>query len=211
MMAGSTLDLRKSPDPWAVIREFVALLKNGEAVEFRSQDGDLVAEKFSFAELAPRLERPGIVALLGQMARPGVMYLQRYLELKHFEPFSDRNALLECYVLRWAWLDWSLTMFPVDSLSPYVARHAIGLAGLVAKACVPIAQFNDQPPLTDGTRPTPTPSLFARGCVEMDLPLQYARLLENQPGHLVYTDPAAAHAIEKEKLERIEVEWLAGR
>jgi hypothetical protein len=158
--------------------------------------------------LASRLSDPRIVALLGQTIRPGVAYLQRYLELVYFPVGTPGNALIECYFIRWQQIMWCLTLLPRRRVSPGLLDAAIATAGLRARKGAPAVHSDPQPPLTEGTIPSPDQDWFAAGFVEMDLPMQNVIYLENVPGHLVYRDPRAAIEEQHRMIEALEREHL---
>ncbi len=190
---------------------FRASLREGEAIETTVIGNDLVAIKLTFAELAPRMARPGILGLFSNLMRPGVGYLQRYLELHYFKPYTPAMKLFECFVLKWAYMEWCLALFPRTSIEWGALEYAIGRAGLVAKPVTPMALISDAPPLRDGSKPSPVKEAFERGYIEPDLPWHNVLYLENVPGHVVYRDPRRAMAEEVERMDALEREWEASR
>jgi hypothetical protein len=193
-----------------VIAEFIDQTPDGHAVRFDTIGGDLVLRRYSFAELAPLLADSDLIALMGLEARPGVRYLIRSLELRHFPPGTPRNELLRVYLLRWCGMLWSLVLFPWHALTPREAFAAIKAAGLRAIQGFPMCGGNIEP-LGPGNIPAGSVQAFAAGFVQPDLPLGHVRVLENIPGHSLYSDPRGAEAVEAEMLEALEAEWQASR
>jgi hypothetical protein len=194
-----------------IMADFLAAMKDGEAVEFSTRGGDLILERLSFAELTPIIERPGTVGFIGDVYRPGVMFLTRFLELKHFTPGTPKNDLLRCFQLRWVSMLWSLTLFHVRSLGPGYMADALERAGLRFVAGVPMALAQDVDPLGPGNVPAGNPRAFADGWLEPDLPFDRLLFLENRPGHLVYRDPAAADRQQAAMILALEAEWEKSR
>jgi hypothetical protein len=193
-----------------MIAQFIDETPDGHAVRFDTRGDDLMLQRYSFAELGRLLEDTDLIALMGLEARPGVRYLVRSLELRHFPPGTPRNPLLHVYLLRWCGVLWSLVLFPWHVLSPREANATITAAGLRAVRGYPICHGIPDP-LGPGNLPAGSVQAFSAGFVQPDLPLRHVRVLENLPGHPLYRDPRKAAALEREMLEALEAEWEASR
>jgi hypothetical protein len=198
-------------DGWPVLKGFLDGTPEGTAVEFVTMGGVALAKRMSFPELGPVLSAEGITGLLGMFNRPGVVYLQRYLELNHFPPFTPANELYRCFILRWFDMPWALSVFPRASIDGGVLLAALERAGLRGRNRVPVAHVHNPGPLVEGTTPAGEAELFGMGFTEPDLPFQNVLLLENLPGHLVYRNAKAAMDRGGEMLEAVEREWQARR
>ena len=188
------------------MREFFDQLRDGECFQVIVEGADIGIAIFPMSHLSELLGRPGIVALLGLLMRPGVAYLQRRLELIHFPPGTPAHNLLERFILKWQGMLWSLMVFPGNHLTCRALKTALDHAGLVVAAGIPTIGGKD---VGLGAAPVPSgnPSLFSRGSVAMDMPMDRIQLLENQPGHLVYRDPLAAHRRELEMIVELEQQY----
>jgi hypothetical protein len=197
-------------DGWPEMKEFIHRTPEGYAIEFVTVGPTAVAEQFSFAELGPVLAAEGVVGLLGVLARPGVTYLQRYLELYHFAPGKPGRASFRCFVLRWCDLLWSLTVFPRAAVDGDVLLAAIERAGLVGRQRVPVAQVSPVS-LFMGSVPVGVAIPVGDGFVSMDLPFERVLLLANPPDHLCYRDLRASMDQELEMMAALDREWDASR
>jgi len=193
-----------NPNP---TRAFFDQMKDGECSQVIVEGDDIGITIFPMSHLSELLGRPGIVALLGLLMRPGVAYLQRRLELIHFPPGTPANNLLACFILKWQGMLWSLTVFPGNHLTCRALKTALDHAGLVVAAGIPTIGGKDVG-LDAASVPSGNQSLFSRGFVEMDMPMDRIHLLENQPGHLVYRDSLAAHLRELEMIVELEQQYL---
>jgi hypothetical protein len=191
-----------------MMADIIDSMPDGHAVQFDTDGENLMLRRYPFAELAPQLE--GKIGFIGLEARPGVRYLVRSLELRHFQPFTPRNDLLGVYLLRWCGMLWSLVVFPGYALTPRDAYAAVKAAGLRAVKGSPMCGGAPDP-LGPGSRPAGSVQAFAAGFVELDLPLGHVRVLEMLPGHPLYLDPRGAEALENEMLDSLEAAWWAGR
>jgi hypothetical protein len=153
------------------------------------------------------LRIPGVIGLLGDMFRPGVTYLQRYLELVHFPMRTPVNDLLECFHLKWQGLDWALTCYPRAILSWSDLNRALESAGLRADR-VHIHSGGGGTKLDGSSVPSGQQFLFSHGFVELDLPMDRILVLTNVPGSLVYRDPRAAEREIAQKMRDLEARYL---
>jgi hypothetical protein len=189
--------------------DFVDSMPDGHAVRFDAIGDDLVLRKYSFAELALQLDSD-IIGLMGVEGRPGVRYLVRSLELRHFPPGTARNDMLRVYLVRWCGMLWHLILFPHYALTPRETYAAVKAAGLRAVVGPPIC-LGASDPLGPGNLPADTVETFAAGFVRPDLPIAHVRTLESMPGHPLCRDLRGAGALENEMLESLEAAWRAGR
>jgi hypothetical protein len=188
--------------------EMADRLKEGDVLRSRCVNGykDLEFSIFPFKYIQLRMEDPRALALIGQSMRPGVAYLSRYLELVHYQVNTPRNDLMECHTLRWRDLFWLLTILPVDSIPFNVLERSIAEAGLRGRH--ELLEWSQPGRLGPGSRPADNPAMWACGFITLDLPTDRVIVLENVPGHLVYTDPNAAWDQQTRDIQKLEENWL---
>jgi hypothetical protein len=197
-------------DASRAMADFVESLSDGQAVRFDARGDELILRQYSFTELG-RLPGSGeSIALMGPEAMPGVRYLTRSLELRHFPPGTPRNDLLHVYLLRWCGTLWSLVLFPWYALSPRETHAVVKAAGLRAVRGLPLCG-GDVDPLGPGNRPAGHAQAFAAGYCQPDLDLGHVRVLQITAGHPLCRSGPEAEALLDEMLESLEAAWRAGR
>lgn len=189
--------------------ELVEALDEGHALRLLIRDASLCAQAVPPETLRGYLGDGRFIGTFCDMRRPGHGYFAKYLEWTHFPPGSPQEPLLVVMFVRWQDMAWGIHSVPrrwTDAAGyPWrgepMLRDAIAAARLraVAPGWTP-AMAGPGVGLAEGTRPVGDAGYFAMGFVEPDFPWDNLIYLENQAGHLCYTDPRAAADQESEDI-----------